>query len=112
MKRAALLGILLASGAVILGMLRLRFDVEVLNLLPENLPVARGLELYQQHFSEARRIIATVEAPTAEESEAAARALTVSLRPLTNLIASADWQPPWTENPGQMSELIAFLWLN
>jgi predicted RND superfamily exporter protein len=112
MKRAALLGILVACGAVVLGIVRLRFDVEILNLLPENLPVAKGLELYQQYFSEARRIIATVEAPTPEEAEAAARSLALSLRAQTNLVARADWQPPWTEHPGQMSELIAFLWLN
>ena len=112
MKRTALLGIFLACGAVVLGIARLRFDVEVLNLLPGNLSVAKGLELYQRYFSEAHRIVLTVEAPAAEEAEAAARSLATSLRAQTNLVARTDWQPPWTENPGQMSELLAFLWLN
>src|SRR5262245_55950097 len=97
---------------VAIGVARLRFDVEILNLLPEKLPVAQGLNLYQQHFSDARELIVTVEASTADETESAAHALAQLLRAQTNLVADVTWQPAWQENPAQATELIAFLWLN
>ena len=95
-----------------LGIARLRFDVEILNLLPEKLSVAQGLKIYQQNFSDARELIITLEAPTPDETESAARTLAQLLRSQTNLVADVTWQPAWMENPGQAAELLAFLWLN
>lgn len=95
-----------------LGISRLRFEVEILNLLPAKLGVVQGLKLYQQHFANARELILTVEAPTVEEAESASRALAETLRARTNLVASVMWQPVWMEDPGQAAELMAFLWLN
>ncbi len=98
--------------AVGLGFWRLRFDVDVLNLLPDGLPVVQGLKLYQKHFTSMRELVITVRAPAAEEAESAARQLAESLRRETNLVADVVWQPPWLEHPEQMGELIAYLWLN
>src|SRR5687767_1396217 len=103
------LGLVLLIGA---GLTRLRFDVEVLNLLPTQLPVAQGLKDYQQNFADARELIVTLEAPTAEEAEAGARSLAGVLRAQSNLVARVTWQPAWMENPAQATELIAALWLN
>lgn len=97
---------------VALGLLRLRFDVEVLNLLPNDLPVVRGLKLYQQNFSNARELIVTLRTADAEKAEAAARSLAQALRGETNLVSSVVWEPGWMEHPAQAAELIAFLWLN
>src|SRR6185503_14808929 len=94
------------------GIARLRFDVEILNLLPKKLPVVEGLKIYQQHFSDARELIITLEAPAPDEAESSARALAQLLRSQTNLVADVMWQPPWTESPADATELIAFLWLN
>ena len=82
---------------IVVGLLRLRFDVEVLNLLPGNSPVVQGLKLYQQHFANARELIITVRAPDADSAEAAARALAQVLRAQTNLVAGVNWQPAWRE---------------
>lgn len=84
-----------------IGFARLRFDTEIMNLLPEKLPVAEGLELYQQNFSDAREWIVTIEAPKAEDAEAVERLLTQSLRARTNLVAAVVWRPPWLENPAK-----------
>src|SRR6266849_1597683 len=54
---------LLLLAPVALGLARLRFDVEVLDLLPTQLPVVRGLVLYQQHFANARELLLTVTSP-------------------------------------------------
>lgn len=95
-----------------LGLSRLRFDAEVLNLLPSKLSAVQGLKIYQEHFANARELVITVQAPDADQAETAARILAEQLRPETNLIADVTWQPPWLERPGDAAELIAYLWLN
>lgn len=94
------------------GLARLRFDVEVLNLLPSDLPVVEGLKLYQRYFSSGDELIVTVQASDADTSESAARVLALGLRRQTNLVSRALWQPPWIEHPDQTAELIALSWLN
>jgi uncharacterized protein len=94
------------------GLLRLRFDVEVLNLLPAESPVVQGLKLYQQNFANARELVITIEAPEAGLAESFARATAGALRSQTNLVAEATWTPPWIEHPDQAGELMAYLWLN
>lgn len=97
---------------VALGVLRLRFDVEVLDLLPSNNRAIAGLKLYQEKFSNARELIITVHDSKADEAESAAHAIAEHLRKRSDLVTSVTWQPPWLENPGQTAELIAYLWLN
>ncbi len=97
---------------LIAGLARLRFDVEVLNLLPGDVPAVQGLKLYQQNFANAGELILTVNAPDAETTEAAARELALALAERKSLIKQVTWQPPWLEHPGQAAELIAHLWLN
>jgi predicted exporter/lauroyl/myristoyl acyltransferase len=95
-----------------LGLVRLRFDVEVLNLLPRELPVVHGLQLYQRHFASANELLVTLEASDAERAETAARSLAEHLRTATNLVIAAHWQPPWLEQPELAAELAAVTWLN
>jgi predicted RND superfamily exporter protein len=98
--------------AVGLGLCRLRFDVDILNLLPPDEPTVQGLKLYQKHFTNARELVVTLRAPDAERAERLADALAARLRQQTNLVVGVSWQPPWMENPGQMAELLGCLWLN
>ena len=97
---------------VVVGLARLRFDVEIFDLLPANLPAVRGLKLYQENFANARELLLTVKANSAEEAETAARAIAGRLRAQTNLVESVTWEPPWLEHPEQAAELLAYLWLN
>lgn len=94
------------------GLARLRFDVEVLNLLPSGLPVVEGLKLYQRHFASANELILTVQSDDPETAETTAQQLALALRAQTNLVSRALWQPPWSEHPEQMAELLALTWLN
>ncbi len=102
----------LLTVAVGLGLCRLRFDVDILNLLPPDEPTVQGLKLYQQHFANARELVITLRAPDAERAERLADVLAARLRQQTNLVASVSWQPPWMEHPDQMGELLGCLWLN
>src|SRR2546427_4277467 len=103
---------LLALIPMAFGVARLRFDVEVLNLLPADAPAVQGLKIYQQNFANARELIITVRAPAAEAAENAARSLAEALRHKSEIISEVTWQPPWLEHPDQAAELIAYLWLN
>src|SRR6266478_4824767 len=97
---------------IAIGLVRLRFNVEIFDLLPGNLPVVAGLKLYQQHFASARELLVTVQASEAEGAENAARTIAESLRKETNIVAAVTWLPPWLEHPDQAAELLAYLWLN
>lgn len=97
---------------VIAGMTRLRFDTDVLDLLPNDLPVVQGLQIYQRYFTDSRELIITIRADDATEAESAARTLATELRKQTNLVTSVIWEPAWLEQPAQAAELIAYLWLN
>jgi predicted RND superfamily exporter protein/lauroyl/myristoyl acyltransferase len=97
---------------VIVGLIRLRFDVEVFDLLPPDLNVVKGLKLYEEHFANARELIITVKALRAEEAEAAAKTLAERLRRHPELVSTVTWEPPWLEHPEQAAELIAYLWFN
>ena len=102
-----LLLVLLAAGAA-----RLRFDVEVLNLLPAESRTVQGLRLYQENFSNARELILTVRAPMADMAEQTAKSLAESLRASPGLAADVAWRQPWLEDPLQAAELVGYLWIN
>jgi predicted exporter/lauroyl/myristoyl acyltransferase len=103
---------LLGLVPIIAGLGRLHFDAEMLDLLPPGIPAVRGLEIYQQHFTDARELILTVRAPDRDAAEQTARTIAETLEHATNLVAAVTWQPPWLEHPEQTAELIAYLWLN
>jgi predicted RND superfamily exporter protein len=103
--------VLLLALAVV-GVARLRFNIQVLDILPQDLEVVQGLKLYQEHFSDARELIMTLEGAEAETVESSARGLVERLRRMTNMVASANWTSPWQERPGEAAEFLAFLWLN
>jgi len=96
--------LLLFGLLMIAGLARLRFDVDVLNLLPGDLPVVRGLQLYQRNFTDSRELILTVRAPDAARAQAAARTLAQfvarrnqsgCLRPLAaRLAGNGPFRPP------------------
>jgi len=98
--------------AVGLGIARLRFDVDVLDLLPPDEPTVQGLKLYQQHFTNARELVVSLRAPDADTAEKLAGELAARLRQETNLVAEVTWQPPWMEHPEQLGELLGWLWFN
>src|SRR4051812_19615291 len=103
---------LILAVPVVVGLMRLRLDVEIFDLLPSKLEVVEGLKAYQQHFANARELIITITAETAEQGETAARAIAAELSKQTNLVMSVFWQPPWLEHPEQAGELLAYLWFN
>jgi uncharacterized protein len=97
---------------VALGIARLEFNVEILDLLPRDLPTVQGLRLYQQHFAKTRELVITLETTDPNATEHAAASLATLLTEAPDLGASVVWQPPWQDQPGATAELIAYAWLN
>ncbi|HYE30416.1 MAG TPA: MMPL family transporter [Methylomirabilota bacterium] len=97
---------------VAVGLSKLRFDVQVLNLLPKDIPAVEALGLYEERFGQTDELIIAIRGSDPEALESAAKALAETLRQQSNLVAHAHWQPPWQENPGQTGELLAYMWLN
>jgi predicted exporter len=98
--------------AIGLGLARLRFDVDILDLLPPDEPSVQGLKLYQQHFTNARELIVALRAPDSDTAERLAGELALRLRQETNLVSEVTWQAPWMEKPELLGELLGWLWFN
>jgi predicted exporter len=98
--------------AIALGFCRLRFDADVLDLLPSEEPSVQGLKLYERHFTKAGELIVTLHAPDANQALSLAGKLAATLREHTNLVREVTWQPPWMEHPEQLGELLGWLWFN
>ena len=98
--------------AVALGFCRLRFDVDVLDLLPSEEPSVEGLKIYEKHFTNARELILTVRGQDAAQVQDLTGKLAVRLRQETNLVEEVTWQPPWMDEPQQLGELLGWLWYN
>ncbi len=112
MTRRRWIWVVLAVAVAVVGALRLRFDVDVLGLLPDAVPEVRGLAAYQRHFASGQQLILTVSGSDPTATADAARDLALSLRAHTNLVRSAEWQAPWLEHPSDIPELLGWLWLN
>lgn len=103
---------LVIAALLVTGLARLRFDADILGLLPSHLPAVEGLRLHRDHFPQSRHLVLTLQSPDPDLTAEAAGDLAVHLRKHTNLIASATWQPPWLEDASGFSELVAWMWWN
>ncbi len=111
MKRAWAWGLLLAFVAIV-GLGRLRFDAEILGLLPPQLPSVSALQWQQKYFSGTRELLVTLQGEDPERLATLAREITQALRGRSNLVSSAWWQSPAYERPGDLAEFLAWAWRN
>ena len=112
MRASRIFVIVAVLALVVLGASRLRFDAEILNVLPSGLESVEGLKLFQNYFPSGQELIVTVESESAETANNTAEQIATLLSKETNRLASAMWRAPWQEHPGQAAELMAYLWLN
>ncbi len=105
----ALLGL---AALVAVGLTRIRFDVDILKLLPRDLPQVDGLALFLERFARPNELIVTLESAEAGETAAAAEAVAKMLRARPDLAARVVDAPPWEQASGDAAELVAYLVLN
>lgn len=105
--------LVLAILTATLGLTRLKFDTDILSMLPAELPEVKGLKAFHSAFSRQDELVVLIEG-NAEEAGTlpdAAASLSEKLT-ASGLVKSARWKPRWTDEPEGMAELIAYLWLN
>ena len=98
--------------AIVAGCIRLRLDVQILDLLPPRLKAVEGLKLYEENFSNNRELIVSLRAADAPTADAAAESLAAAFRAQSNLVESVRWRPVWLEDPALSAELLAYIWYN
>ncbi|MCW1921761.1 MMPL family transporter [Luteolibacter arcticus] len=110
--------LLAAIAVAALGITRLRFDTDILSMLPGELPEVKGLKAQHQAFARQDEAILLLETGVAggdhdEEHSPAklAQSLAAHLEK-DGVVKRARWQPQWTADPQGLSELLAYLWLN
>jgi len=104
-----IISILVAS----FGLTRLRFDTDILSMLPDKLPEVKGLKAFHEAFSSEDELVMLIQGGPADEGllPAAAESLGEHLEK-TGVIKSARWKPKWMDEPQGFAELLAYLWLN
>ena len=107
----ALLVIAILSASA--GLMRLRFDTDILSMLPDELPEVKGLKAFHEAFSRNDEMIVLIEGGEADEGSlgAAAESLGRKLQ-ADGLVKKARWQPSWMSEPDGLTDLLAYLWLN
>lgn len=104
--------LVLAAGYVFVGLSRIGFNVEILDLLPTGLPQVKGLSLYLRNFSRADELIVTVSAPGAAEAAEAAKLLSLCFSGHPETVGTVVAEPPWENDPECLSGLAAYLLAN
>ena len=97
---------------------RVSFDTDPLEMLPEDLPEATGLQLFQERFGKDIDLMISISGNDADTVEQAARSLTDHLLARPGLVSRAYWKQPGNTgtsgdfDPQDFAELIAYGWLN
>lgn len=91
------------------GLSRITFDVDVLALLPADLPEVKGLKVFYQQFNRPNELIVTLEG---EGAESAAQVLALEFTKHPDLVESAVWNLPLQDDPQVAADLLAYLWFN
>jgi predicted RND superfamily exporter protein len=95
------------------GLMRLRFDTDILSMMPGDLPEVKGLKAFHEAFSRNDELVLVIEGGEEDAGTlpAAAESLGKALEE-QKLVKRARWKPRWNEEPAGIAELLAYLWLN
>jgi predicted RND superfamily exporter protein len=103
------------------GLVKVRFNAEILDLFPKELPEISSLKLYQQNFQGRDKLVVTLTAPAAwaEDPEREEKLLSASRSLREHLLKTRGHhfrrvlaEPPWTGFNPDAAELLAYYWLN
>jgi uncharacterized protein len=108
-----IIGLIIGATAAALGLARLRFNPDVLGMLPPDLPEVQGLKAFHDHFARQNELLLLIEGGEADEGSlgVAAESLAASLEE-SGLARRARWRPQWEDENAGLAELLAYLWLN
>ena len=111
-RMRAILLLLVWGGLTAMGLSRLSFNVDVLDLLPRGRPEFDGIRDLYRHFGRKNELLVTLSAPEAEAAKSAAASLGKHLSEGAGLTRRVVWELPFESQPELGGELLAWLWLN
>lgn len=91
------------------GFSRISLNVDVLALLPQDLPEVQGVKIFYKNFSRPDELIITLEGDVVE---GAAQSLAVELEKHPDLVDSVVWNLSLQSDPEAAADLLAYLWFN
>lgn len=99
----------LVIGFSVAGLTRLRFETDILEVLPKGLPVVEALKVSQEHFDNDQQVVLLLESKTeeifAEDAVELAKFLREKLAP-----AKVLYQSEFEENPQAFAGALAEIW--
>jgi len=109
--------IILTAGLGWFGISKLNYNVEVLDLLPQNMEGLEGTRVMRDTFQKANRLVITLEAADPAVAEAASLSLADHLSGLTTLCHKVSARPPMDSEGGEtagaeLSSMVAYALLN
>ena len=113
MKRVLPVAVVSLVGVLaILAIMRVRFSPDIFELLPEDLPEARGMEQINRFFSRDAQLIVTIRGESSRAVEKAVVALAESLREKEELIADLFQELSFERLVTEGGPLVAWSWFN
>ena len=95
------------------GLTRLRFDTDILSMLPGELPEVKGLKAFHEAFSRNDELILVIQGGEQDAGSLSGAAESLGKKLETDgVVKRARWKPRWNEEPQGIAELLAYLWLN
>ncbi|MFK5922161.1 MAG: MMPL family transporter [Verrucomicrobiota bacterium] len=88
---------------------RITLSVDVLALLPGDLPEVKGVRHFYEQFSRPNELIVTLEG---EGAEGAAQSLAQALGERQELVSSVVWHLPLQDDAEAGADLLAYMWFN
>ncbi len=104
--------IVLACALIFLGLSRISFNVEILDLLPPNIDQAEGLATVLENFGLPNELIVTVETADPNLTTFAASSLADHLRSESDLTKLVVDRPLWEAEPEKLADFAAYTAIN
>ena len=111
-KRIQVLFVLLVAALGVVAVKSITFNVNILDLLPPDIPEVKGLNRFMEDFGFNGELFVTMESKDDDALlDEAAPSLSAFLLE-KKLTPYAGWQPAWMDAPETAAELPAYLWFN
>ena len=97
--------------AIVFGVSRISFNVEILDVLPKSLDNVKALKAYREHFSSPNKLVITFSSGNAERTGEAVEKIVAELQE-SGMIGHTRWRTEVEEDADAGAEVMAYLWLN
>lgn len=96
----------------IIGVSRISYNVEVLDLLPRDLAGVEGTRILKDIYERADQLVMTLETGDTELAGEAVESLSAAMLQRTDLFKQVQTKPIWESDPQVIASLAAYSWLN